>query len=111
MRQRQRIFLKEWREFRNLTQEELGNRVELTKTQVSRIERGLRPYTQDTLEAFAYALNTDVASLLMRNPLLPNNLWSLWDAAIKLTEAEQQAAVDALSKPALAKPAKGRKAS
>jgi hypothetical protein len=33
------------------------------------------------LEALADALMTDPASLLMRNPLEPEAMWSIWDQA------------------------------
>lgn len=48
---------------------------------ISRIESGKTPYTQDTLEALADALSTDVASLLMRDPTNPEAMWSIWDQA------------------------------
>lgn len=35
---------------------------------LSRLERGLIPYDQRVLEAIADALNTDAATLVMRNP-------------------------------------------
>lgn len=51
-----------------------------THASLSRIERGLQPYSQPVLEAIADALKTDVASLLMRNPEDPE-IWSIWDHA------------------------------
>jgi len=45
------------------------------------LERGQRGYTQETLEAVASALQTDVASLLMRDPTDPDAIWSIWDQA------------------------------
>lgn len=48
---------------------------------ISRIETGQQPYTQDLLEAIAEALMTDAASLIMRNPLEPEAIWSIWDQA------------------------------
>jgi hypothetical protein len=45
------------------------------------LERAQRGYTQETLEAIAHALQTDVASLLMRNPAADEGLWSVWDQA------------------------------
>lgn len=51
-----------------------------THASLSRIERGLQPYSQPVLEAIADALKTDVASLLMRDPDDPE-IWSIWDHA------------------------------
>lgn len=78
---RRRTFIKEWREFRSLTQEQLAERVGTSKASVSRIEAGTQSYTQDLLEAFGEALRTEPASLLMRNPSDESSVWSLWDRA------------------------------
>lgn len=83
---RRPIFIKQWREYRELSQETLANRLEMSAAQLSRVESGKQGYTQDFLEACAHALRTDVASLLMRDPSKddpsdPNSIWSLWDSA------------------------------
>lgn len=74
-------FLRQWREHRHLTQEQLAERLETTKATISRIENGKQPYTQDFLEVCADKLGTDPASLIIRNPLDPNGMWSLWEKA------------------------------
>ena len=51
------------------------------QSHISMLERGQRGYTQDTLEAVAAALQTDVASLLMRDPTDPDAIWTIWDQA------------------------------
>lgn len=68
--QYRRIFLREWREYRNLTQEQLADRLETTAATISRIETGNRDYTGAFLEAAADALQCELKDLLMRNPLL-----------------------------------------
>ena len=85
-RPRQPTFVRQWREYRGLTQEQLAERLKMSAAQLSRIETGKQPYTQDFLEAAADALRADVPSLLMRDPLKedpndPNSIWSLWDHA------------------------------
>lgn len=80
-RTRRRTFIKEWRVHRGLSQEQLASRLDTSVASISRIESGTQPYTQDVLEAIAEALNTDVASLLMRNPIDPEAIWNLWDKA------------------------------
>jgi transcriptional regulator with XRE-family HTH domain len=71
---RRRHFIKEWREFRDLSQEQLAELIsqatgkDTTKTSISRIENGEQGYTQDSLEAIADALGTHVATLLSRPP-------------------------------------------
>ena len=76
-----RTFIAQWREFRNLTQEQLAGRLEMTQSHLSMLENGKRGYTQETLEAIAHALQTDVASLLMRNPMDGEAIWSIWEQA------------------------------
>lgn len=65
---RRRHFIKEWREFRGLSQEQLGALVGTSKANISRIEDLKQGYTQDGLEAIADALGTHVATLLTRAP-------------------------------------------
>jgi len=74
-------FLRQWRHHRGLTLEKLAARLDMTPSHLSMLERGQRGYTQDTLEAVASALQSDVASLLMRDPSDPDAFWSLWDQA------------------------------
>jgi transcriptional regulator with XRE-family HTH domain len=80
-RARRQTFLRHWREYRNLTQDDLAERLGTSKASISRIEAGHQAYTQDFLEACADALRTDPASLLMRNPTDEEAVWSLWDKA------------------------------
>lgn len=74
-------YIKQWREYRDLTQDDLAERLETSKASISRIESGVQAYTQDFLEACAEALRTDPASLLMRDPTDDEAVWSLWDKA------------------------------
>jgi transcriptional regulator with XRE-family HTH domain len=78
---RRQHFIKQWRKHRELTQEQLANRLDTTKANISRIENLKQGYTQDFLEVCAKALNTDVASLLMRDPSDPEAIWSIWERA------------------------------
>jgi transcriptional regulator with XRE-family HTH domain len=80
-RKSKRTFIRQWRQHRGLTLEKLGDRMEMTPGHLSMLERGQRGYTQDTLEAVASALQTDVASLLMRDPTDADAIWSMWDQA------------------------------
>ena len=80
-------FIRQWRESKSMTLEVLAERVGeriggMTHASLSRIERGLQPYSQPILEAIAEELTSgDVASLLMRDPNDPNAIWSIWDQA------------------------------
>lgn len=90
-KRRRKTFIRAWREARNLTQEQLADRLLTTKANISRVETGTQGYTQDFLEACAEALGTDVASLLMRDPTHPEAIWSIWD---KAKPGERQMIVD-----------------
>lgn len=64
----QPAFIKAWRDFRGLTQEQLAERVETTTATISRLENGKQPYSQELLEALADALRCKVADLIARPP-------------------------------------------
>ena len=86
-----KTYIREWRQHRNLTLEQLAERLAMTASALSMLERGLRGYAQETLEAIAHALQTDVASLLMRNPEDAAAIWSIWDNA---SEGEKRQIVE-----------------
>lgn len=75
-----KTYFKEWREHRGLTQDQVADRIGTTKTRVSNKENRKEPYDQFYLEALAQALNTDPASLLMRNPNDDQAPWSLLES-------------------------------
>jgi transcriptional regulator with XRE-family HTH domain len=87
-----RTFIRQWRSHRRLTLEQLAERMEriaakrdlklpTTASHLSMLERGQRGYTQDTIEALAEALETDVGSILIRDPTDPESIWPAWDEA------------------------------
>lgn len=82
-----RTFIRAWRKHRGLTLEQLADRVEMTPSGLSMLERGQSGYTQERLEQLADALMTDPASLLMRDPEQEDPMWSVWDQA---TPAEKR---------------------
>lgn len=100
-----RHFLKQWRKFRRLTQEQLAGRLDMSNSSISQLETGKQGYTQDTLEALADALSCQPGDLLMRDPLAKDAPWSILDTlkpesrrqaliylrALKEAEAEEAA--------------------
>lgn len=80
-KQYRRTFIRQWRQHRGLTLEKLADRIDMTPSALSMLERGQSGYTQATLELLADALMTDPASLLMRNPEDEDAIWSVWDNA------------------------------
>src|SRR5258708_6431016 len=65
---RRRHFIKEWREFRGLTQEQLALLFDTSGGSIFRIESLENGYTPDFLQACADALGTHPGTLLMRAP-------------------------------------------
>lgn len=78
-RPKQKTFLREWRLYRNLSQEKAAERLEIDRTTLSRIERGLVPYNQGLLESAAEAYSCEVVDLIIRNPTDPEAPWSIWE--------------------------------
>ena len=92
-RQRERHFIREWREHANLTQERAADRIGMSRENYSKIENGKVPYNQDFLEEAAKAFNCAAADLIMRNPSQPEAIWSIWD---NLKPAERDEAINFL---------------
>lgn len=73
---RKPTYIRAWREKRGHTLDDMVGRldaigVKATGASLSRIERGIQPYSQDILEAIAQALNVTVADLIENNPDVP----------------------------------------
>jgi len=83
-----RTFLKEWRDYRGLTQEQAAERLNVSRTLLSKIENAKSPYTQGFMEAAAEAYRADVADLIMRDPNSP--IWSIYDTLKALPRADQE---------------------
>lgn len=77
-------FLKEWRRYRRLTQQQLADRVEIEPgktvgaSTISELERGKQGYTQGMLEAVAVALDCTPSDIINKNPLIvPPEYWQV----------------------------------
>lgn len=81
-------FIRQWRDYRGLTLEQLGGKVDLTPSYLSMLERGQRGYAQETLELIAHHLQTDAGSLIQVNPEETNQIWSIWHKA-DISERQQ----------------------
>ena len=60
--------IRQWREFREMTQAELADRIGRSEALISQLEAGKAPYNQFTLEAIANALGCSSGDLLHRAP-------------------------------------------
>lgn len=90
-----RTHLREWREYKGLTQEQAAERLNISRTLLSKIENAKSPYTQGFMEAAAEAYGCEVADLIMRDPGSP--VWSIYDTLQSLPP-EQQAHVEQIVK-------------
>jgi transcriptional regulator with XRE-family HTH domain len=61
-------FLKEWREKRGMTLEQVGEAVGLSHAQLSRIERRQQKYNQELLEKLAKLYKATPGALIERDP-------------------------------------------
>lgn len=85
---RARHYLKAWRIHRNLTQEQAAERANLTVTQLSKIENGLRGLREDVLYALADSYSCEPGDLY-RPPTMPTD--ELAQMTLKLdAEARQR---------------------
>ena len=79
---KRRTFIREWRQARGLTIEQLAARLDdMAPSNLSMLERGQRGYVQDTLERIAQELQTDVAALLTRKPTEDEPISQIWNEA------------------------------
>lgn len=83
-----RTHLREWREYRGLTQEQAAERLNVSRTLLSKIENAKSPYTQGFMEAASEAYNCEVADLIMRDPHSP--IWSIYDTLRSLPKPVQE---------------------
>src|SRR5271167_3095617 len=72
-------YFREWRKHRGLTQEQLAERIGITRSYLTKIERGDRRYDQPFLEAAAEALRCDPGDLITRDASQPESIWTIWD--------------------------------
>ena len=85
-------FIKEWRVFRHLTQEQLAERVGMSANNLSQLENYKQGYSHEGLERLADALNCEPGQLLMVDPTKDEAIWSIWEKA-KPAERQQIVAV------------------
>lgn len=73
-------YIRAWRKHRGYSLERLAEMVGMSHQNLGKIERGKVPFNETLLDLLADALQTDRASLLMRDPSDPEGIWSIWDA-------------------------------
>ena len=93
---RQPHYIKEWRKYRGLTQEQLAERIGIARSYLTKIERGARRYDQPFLEAAADALRCEPGDIIMRDPSEPEGIWSIWDQLKPVERLQAMAVIRAI---------------
>ena len=65
---RRKTYIREWRKFRDISQEDLAHAAGMSAGNLSVLENGKINYTQETLERLADALDCEPGDLLSRDP-------------------------------------------
>lgn len=91
-----KTFIAEWREASGLTQESLAEKIQMSRSALSKMETADAPYTQRTLEAIARALNCKPYDLLLRAPTDNSSRGYLISLLMTLSEAQLNYARGAL---------------
>jgi transcriptional regulator with XRE-family HTH domain len=76
---RHKTFLRQWRKHRDKTLEAVSDHLHMSHSQLSRIERGEQPYSQDLLEALSVVLRSSPPALLNVDPGREDGIMSIWD--------------------------------
>lgn len=89
-------FIRRWRLHRGMSLDQLSAAAGIDKSNLSKLERGLLPYNQETLERLASALRTDPASLLVRPAGDAASVWEMWDHASPDERRQIESVISAL---------------
>jgi transcriptional regulator with XRE-family HTH domain len=77
--QKRRHFIRQWRKFKDLTQEQLAERIGVTPGTISQVETGRINYTQPLLEKLAEEFGCKPGDLLNVDPTVDKAMWSIWE--------------------------------
>jgi len=91
--QRRRHFIKQWREFRGLSQEQLAERIDRSRGLISQLESYTANYTAETLEALAAALNCGPWDLLNVDPTKEGRVIDILDLLRQATPDQRERAI------------------
>jgi transcriptional regulator with XRE-family HTH domain len=75
-----RHYVKQWREYRELTQEQLAERVGKSRGLISQIESGITDLTEEMIYALADAFNHTPGDVFRVNPLKEGMVVDITDA-------------------------------
>ena len=81
-------YLAEWRKYKKLTLEQVGNKIGLDKSALGRIELGKSPYDQIHLQQLSEVYGVSIPDLLYTDPKRQLDVNSPW--ALRITEQEER---------------------
>lgn len=87
-KRRRQHYIAAWRERANLTQYQLAELIGTNPGNLSRVETGKQPYTQDMLESVAAVLKVAPAALIAQDPNDPTGIWEIWGKATQDQRAQ-----------------------
>jgi transcriptional regulator with XRE-family HTH domain len=87
-------YIRQWRQEKGLSLEQVAGSVPMDKGNLSRVERGLLPYNQEMLERLGEVLGTDPGNLINRDPTKEGKVI---DLVQRLSENELEQAERVLS--------------
>jgi transcriptional regulator with XRE-family HTH domain len=91
--QRVRHYVKEWRKHRDLSQEQLADRIGKSRGLISQIESGKTYLTEDMIYALADAFQCEPGDLFRVNPLKAGKVIDITDSLKNAPEALQAEAL------------------
>ena len=94
---RSKHFLREWRSYKKISQEEAADRAEIDRTSLSKVEAGKVPYNQDLLERLALAYGCDPEDLLAIDPLKPDPPRLVYEQLRRASPVLQRQAADIIA--------------
>jgi transcriptional regulator with XRE-family HTH domain len=89
---------REWRLFRNLTQEQAIERLGWSQSKLSRIESGTTPYSETDLYAAAEAYNCTLVDLIEVNPLVDGEVIDLTRILRSASPEQRRLAMDVVER-------------
>lgn len=72
-------YLKEWRQARGVTIEQMQQQSGINKSHISRVENRQRQYRQDMVEAYARILHVPIGDLLTVSPTTPQEVFDWFE--------------------------------
>lgn len=77
--QRRPHFIKQWRKYKGLTQDQLAERIGVTGGTISQLETGRINYTQSIIERLAEEFRCSPGDILNVDPTVDRAMWSIWE--------------------------------